>query len=100
MTELLATRSSRGHRTICLPFAEEAYSQIIGDPAEFRRAIDDRFRTTPELFPARFADGYRLKDDRVSAKLRDPDPTRHSQGWHRLQHPALVPHALHDRPHR
>jgi hypothetical protein len=46
--------------------------QIIADPAEFRHAIDERFRTMPELFPARFADGYRLKDDRVSAKLQIP----------------------------
>lgn len=72
MAELLATRSSRGHRTLCLPFAEETYARIIGDPAEFRRAIDDRFRTMPELFPPRFADGYRLKDDRVSVKQRVP----------------------------
>jgi hypothetical protein len=72
MAESLATRASRGHRTLCLPFAEEAYWQIIDDPAEFRRAIDDRFRTMPELFPAHFTDGYRLKDDRVSAKLQIP----------------------------
>jgi hypothetical protein len=72
LAELLATRASRGHRTICLPFAEEAYLRIINDPAEFRHAIDDRFRTMPELFPARFADGYRLKDERLSAKQRVP----------------------------
>lgn len=72
MAESLATRASRGHRTICLPFAEEAYLRIINDPAEFRRAIDDRSRTMPELFPARFADGYRLKDDRLSARQRVP----------------------------
>jgi hypothetical protein len=72
MAELLATRASRGHRTICLPFAEEAYLQIIHDPAEFRRAINERFRTMPELFPAHFGDGYRLKDDRISAKLQIP----------------------------
>jgi hypothetical protein len=72
MAELLATQASRGHRTLCLPFAEEVYLRIIHDPAEFRRAIDDRFRTMPELFPARFADGYRLKDDRVSVKQQIP----------------------------
>jgi hypothetical protein len=70
MAELLATRASRGHRTLCLPFAEESYSRIIGDPVEFRRAIDERFQSMPELFPAGFAAGYRLKDDRVSAKRK------------------------------
>jgi hypothetical protein len=72
MAELLATRASRGHRTLCLPFAEESYSRIIDDPIEFRRAIDERFQSMPELFPAGFAEGYRLKDDRVSAKQRVP----------------------------
>lgn len=72
MAELLATRASRGHRTLCLPFAEESYQRIIGDPAEFRRAVDQLYRAMPELFPAGFADGYRLKDDRVSAKQQVP----------------------------
>ena len=44
MAEGLATRSSRGHRTICLPIAEEAYSHAVNDPAAFRRWIDGSFR--------------------------------------------------------
>jgi hypothetical protein len=68
MAESLATRSSRGHRTICLPLAEETYRRIVAIPSEFRRAIDDRFRQGPELFPADFARGYQLKDDRMWAK--------------------------------
>ena len=72
MAELLATPVSRGHRTICLPFAEEIYSRIIDDPVEFRRAIDDRFQAMPELFPVGFAEGYRLKDARGSAKQKVP----------------------------
>src|SRR5215210_5663430 len=68
MAELLATRASRGHRTICLPIAEETYRQIVAVPDEFRRTIDDCFRRLPELFPADFAQGYQLKDDRMSAK--------------------------------
>ena len=72
MAELLATRASRWHRTICLPFAEESYTWIVSNPVEFRRAIDDRFRAMPELFPAGFAEGYRLKDDRISAKQKIP----------------------------
>jgi hypothetical protein len=68
MAESLATRASRGHRTLCLPIAEESYRRIVADPAEFRRTIDDCFRRSPELFPADFASGYQLKDGRVSAK--------------------------------
>ena len=68
MAEGLATRSSRGHRTICLPIAEEAYLQAIHDPVAFRRWIDDCFREAPELFPANFARGYELKDGRTSVK--------------------------------
>jgi hypothetical protein len=68
MTESLATRASRGHRTLCLPIAEEDYRRAIGSPAEFRRAIDECFRQSPELFPADFARGYQLKDRRTSAK--------------------------------
>jgi hypothetical protein len=68
MAESLATRASRGHRTLCLPFAEESYRRTVGSPAEFRRTIDECFRQSPELFPANFARGYQLKDDRMSAK--------------------------------
>src|SRR3954453_2709447 len=72
MAEGIATRSSRGNRPLCLPLSEEAYSQIVDDPTAFRRAIDDLFRSMPELFPANFADGYRLKDDRRSTKQEIP----------------------------
>ncbi|MBV8266479.1 MAG: hypothetical protein JO252_09155 [Planctomycetaceae bacterium] len=47
MAELLATRSSRGHRTICLPIAEDAYRRIVSIPSEFRHAIDDCFQQSP-----------------------------------------------------
>jgi hypothetical protein len=68
MAEGIATRSSRGHRTICLPIKEEDYLRIVNDPKAFRRIIDDRFRQTPELFPANFVLGYELKDGRMSVK--------------------------------
>jgi hypothetical protein len=67
MAGSLATRSSRGYRTICLPIPEETYQQIIDDPGEFRRAIDDYFRRMPELFPGNFK-GYQLMGYRVSVK--------------------------------
>jgi hypothetical protein len=68
MAEGTATRSSRGHRTICLPISEEAYQTIVGDPRAFRAAIDDWFRRAPELVPPNFAGGYQRKDGRASAK--------------------------------
>ena len=34
MTESLATRASRGHRTLCLPIAEAAYRRVVAVPAE------------------------------------------------------------------
>jgi hypothetical protein len=72
MAKSLATRASRGYRTLCLPIAEETYRRVVADPAEFRREIDDCFRRMPELFPAKFADGYQLKDDRTSSKQEVP----------------------------
>src|SRR4051794_26609764 len=63
-----ATRSTRGHRTICLPISEAAYQQIVNDPRAFRSTIDSCFRQSPELFPEGLAEGYQLKDDRVSVK--------------------------------
>ena len=68
MAQSLATRSPRGHRTLCLPISEETYSRIVNDPGAFRRTVDDCFRQTPESFPPNFARGYELKDDRTSAK--------------------------------
>ena len=78
MAEGIATRLSRGHRTICLPIEEEDYLRIIHDPAAFRRTIDDCFRQTPELFPVNFALGYELKDDRMSVKRRHSQSGRSS----------------------
>jgi len=68
MAEGLATRSSRGHRTICLPVSEDAYARAVGDPTAFRRLLDEGFQTAPELFPPNFARGYQFKDGRMSVK--------------------------------
>jgi hypothetical protein len=51
-----------------LPLSKEAYPDVVGDPGRFRRWLDQSFRDHPELFPKAFAQGYRLKDDRVSAR--------------------------------
>ena len=55
--------------TICLPFDEASYPELVADPARFRQALDRFFGAMPELFPAAFARGYRLKEVRTSAKL-------------------------------
>jgi len=67
MAEAIATQSSRGHRTICLPIAEDAYQQIVNDPGAFRRTIEEHYRRMPELFPQDF-EGFQLMGHRVSAK--------------------------------
>ena len=69
MAGSLATRSSRGHRTLCLPLPEETYEQIIDDPRAFRRTLDDCFQRMPELFPRNFP-GYQLMGHRESIKRR------------------------------
>lgn len=55
--------------TICLPADQALYQQAVADPQRFRAWLDDSFRQHPELFPQAFAQGYRLKDGRVSKKL-------------------------------
>jgi hypothetical protein len=51
-----------------LPIGKEAYLDVVADPGRFRRWLEQSFRDHPELFPEAFAQGYRLKDDRVSAR--------------------------------
>ena len=55
--------------TICLPFDQTTYSELVADPAAFRAALDRSFLAMPELFPEGFAGGYRLKESRTSRKL-------------------------------
>jgi hypothetical protein len=59
---------ARSCSTICLPVGKDAYLDLIDDPTRFRAWLDQSFRDHPELFPKAFAKGYRLKDDRRSAK--------------------------------
>ena len=72
MADGTVARSARGHRTICLPVSEDAYTRVVNDPTAFRSLLDESFRTRPELFPPNFARGYQLKDDRMSVKQRLP----------------------------
>jgi hypothetical protein len=60
---------ARSCSTICLPIGKDVYQEVIDDPRRFRTWLDQAYRDCPELFPTAFAQGYRLKDDRSSAKL-------------------------------
>jgi hypothetical protein len=55
--------------TVCLPFDQATYPDVVADPAAFRAALDRFFLAMPELFPGGFAGGYRLKESRTSRKL-------------------------------
>jgi hypothetical protein len=59
---------ARSCSTICLPVGTGAYPDLVADPRRFRRWLDQSFRDHPELFPKAFTHGYRLKDERRSAK--------------------------------
>jgi hypothetical protein len=59
---------ARSCSTICLPVGHDLYLDVVDDPERFRSWLDQAFRDWPELFPEAFAQGYRLKDDRTSAK--------------------------------
>jgi hypothetical protein len=59
---------ARSCSTICLPVSKGAYLDVVDDPRRFRAWLDQASRDHPELFPRAFALGYRLKDDRSSAK--------------------------------
>lgn len=68
--ESASPKAARSSRTICLPWGEEEYAKIVGDPSAFRSALDRCHRQMPELFPDGFAAGYELKDVRVSKKMQ------------------------------
>jgi hypothetical protein len=51
-----------------LPIDKDLYLDTVTDPGRFCRWLDQSFRDHPEVFPGAFALGYRLKDDRVSAR--------------------------------
>ena len=60
---------ARSCSTICLPVSKDTYLDLVDDPKRFRTWLDQAYRDWPELFPQAFAQGYRLKDDRTSAKM-------------------------------
>ena len=59
---------ARSCSTICLPVGKDLYAELVEDPGRYRDWLDQSFRDHAELFPKEFAGGYRLKDERSSAK--------------------------------
>jgi hypothetical protein len=59
----------RGCSTICLPIEQSLYQRVVESPELFRQTLNRFYRDMSELFPEAFAQGYTLKDIRVSAKL-------------------------------
>lgn len=55
------SQPSARHKHICLPFAsEEQYSECVADPGKYREFLAAQFKNHPELFPARFSEGYQF----------------------------------------
>ncbi len=55
-------------RSICLPCTEEEYSGIVKDAKLFRLWVEKSFAAHAELFPAGFAKGFTMADQRTSKK--------------------------------
>ncbi len=60
--------STRANRTICLPFSQDIYNEIVINPSEFRKRIDEFIASFPDLFPPGIEGGYRMKDCYYSKK--------------------------------
>ena len=63
------TSTNQNNRIICLPFSQDNYENIIQNPNDFRKCIDQQIELFPELFPPEITDGYRMKDKYPSKKL-------------------------------
>jgi hypothetical protein len=63
-----AEQKPRGCSTICLPIDKDLYQRLIDSAEQFRSWLDAAYGEMPELFPKAFAQGYTLKDARLSKK--------------------------------
>ena len=57
-----STKPVRGYRTIGIPCSPQQYEQVVDDPEEFPRFLDQQIEATPELVPPEIRRGYRRKD--------------------------------------
>ena len=55
--------------TICVPFNQKEYMEIVDQARKFRLYIDCMIENFPELFPSEISNGYRMKDSWYSKKL-------------------------------
>ena len=69
MTQRANPEVPRGNRTICLPFRQDEYGQLVKDPKRFRMTVDETARRHGNLFPGVFQNGYEMKDIRYSKRL-------------------------------
>ena len=83
-----AERSSqlvRGQKTICIPCSLQQYEQVVDDPEQFRKLLDQQIEATPELFPPEIRRGYRMKDlytsRKTGCKLRRSSSATSSATW-------------------
>ncbi len=69
MTQRANPEVPRRNRTICLPFCQEEYGQLVKDPKRFRMTVDETARRHGNLFPGAFQNGYEMKDIRYSKRM-------------------------------
>src|SRR5215831_17220726 len=72
MANGLANQSPRDIRTICLPVTEERYREVVDNSQAYRVWLHESFGLYPELFPESFAQGFHMKDQRLSKKVQLP----------------------------
>ena len=58
----------RQNRTICIPFDEDLYNNIVRDAPKFRQYVEMIFLDEPQLFPQEMSKGFQLKEIRPSIK--------------------------------
>lgn len=83
--------SHRNNATIILPIEQEEYEKIVQNPKGFRRWLDQHYKRHPELFPKKFAAGYKLHDTTTSRKTGITTrriELRNKQHW--TIHPSFV----------
>ena len=61
-------KKARQFRSICVPFTEEQYAEIVTDPSKYREYLRMTIKNHPELFPHEILHGYRMKDFYLSKK--------------------------------
>ena len=62
-TEAEQQPPSRGHKHLCVPFANEAHYQACGeDVAKYRQYLTTMYQQHPDLFPQALDKGYTFHD--------------------------------------